>query len=155
MRKALNQKLILALGISVMTLSGCSSGASGPGYAGSRCRPAAGGGRYLIRTSRYAEHFVWRNSELNAKIQVRPDGRTTPLITDMPAVGKTPTMLAQDIKLALSQYINDPIVSVIVNEFASANSQQVSIVGAIEKPASAYRANPDGARCDDRRWRPV
>ena len=46
--------------------------------------------------------FVWRNPELGAKVQVRPDGRiTTPLITDMPAVGKTPTMLAQDIKLQL------------------------------------------------------
>ena len=34
--------------------------------------------------------FVWRNPELGAKVQVRPDGRiTTPLITDMPAVGKT------------------------------------------------------------------
>ena len=33
--------------------------------------------------------FVWRNPELGANVQVRPDGRiTTPLITDMPAVGK-------------------------------------------------------------------
>ncbi|NCU11623.1 MAG: polysaccharide export protein, partial [Sphingomonadaceae bacterium] len=87
--------------------------------------------------------FVWRNPELGAKIQVRPDGRiTTPLITDMPAVGKTPKMLADDITLQLSQYIQDPLVSVIVNKFAGTYSQQVRIVGATEKPASLpYRAN--------------
>jgi polysaccharide export outer membrane protein len=54
--------------------------------------------------------------ELGAKVSVRPDGRITiPLITDMPAVGKTPSMLQQDIQLQLSQYIQDPLVSVIVN----------------------------------------
>mgnify|MGYP003890932445 CR=1 FL=1 len=71
------------------------------------------------------------------------DGRiTTPLITDMPAVGKTPSMLAEDLKLQLSQYIQEPLVSVIVNKFAGTFSQQVRIVGATEKPASLpYRAN--------------
>jgi polysaccharide export outer membrane protein len=87
--------------------------------------------------------FVWRNPELGAKVQVRPDGRiTTPLITDMPAVGKTPKMLADDITLQLSQYIQDPLVSVIVNKFSGTYSQQVRVVGATEKPASLpYRAN--------------
>lgn len=87
---------------------------------------------------------VWRNPELGAeKIQVRPDGRiTTPLVTDMPAVGKTPAMLAEDIRLQLSQYIEDPLVSVIVTKFAGTFSQQVRIVGATEKPASIpFRAN--------------
>ena len=101
------------------------------------------GEEYVIGPLDELTVFVWRNPELGAKVQVRPDGRiTTPLITDMPAVGKTPTMLAQDIKLALSQYINEPIVSVIVNNFAGTYSQQVRIVGATEKPASIpFRAN--------------
>jgi polysaccharide biosynthesis/export protein len=87
--------------------------------------------------------FVWRNPELGSKVQVRPDGRiTTPLITDMPAVGKTPSMLAEDIRLQLSQYIQEPLVSVIVDKFAGTFSQQVRIVGATEKPASIpFRAN--------------
>ena len=87
--------------------------------------------------------FVWRNPELSAKVQVRPDGRiTTPLISDMPAVGKTPAMLADDMKIALGEYIKDPIVSVIVENFSGTFSQQVRIVGATEKPASIpYRAN--------------
>ena len=51
-------------------------------------------------------------------------------------------MLAEDIRLQLSQYIQEPLVSVIVNEFAGTFSQQVRVVGATEKPASLpYRAN--------------
>ncbi|MCX7676655.1 MAG: polysaccharide biosynthesis/export family protein, partial [Alteraurantiacibacter sp.] len=86
---------------------------------------------------------VWRNSELGAEVQVRPDGRiTTPLVPDMPAVGKTPTMLAEDIRLQLSQYIADPLVTVIVKSFAGTFSQQVRVVGATDQPASLpYRAN--------------
>jgi polysaccharide biosynthesis/export protein len=60
----------------------------------------------------------------------------------MPAVGKTPKMLADDITLQLSQFIQDPLVSVIVNKFAGTYSQQVRIIGATGKPASLpYRAN--------------
>lgn len=101
------------------------------------------GEEYVIGPLDELTIFVWRNPELGAKVQVRPDGRiTTPLITDMPAVGKTPAMLAEDIKLALSQYIQNPLVSVIVNNFSGTYSQQIRVVGATEKPASIpYRAN--------------
>jgi len=57
-------------------------------------------------------------------------------------VGKTPAMLAEDLKLQLSQYIENPLVSVIVNNFSGTYSQQIRVVGATEKPASLpYRAN--------------
>jgi polysaccharide export outer membrane protein len=87
--------------------------------------------------------FVWRNPELGAQVEVRPDGRITlPLINDMVAVGKTPSKLADDIKEALSTYIKDPIVSVIVNHFSGTFAQQIRIVGAAEKPATiSYRSD--------------
>lgn len=87
--------------------------------------------------------FVWRNPELGAQVQVRPDGRITlPLINDMVAVGKTPTMLADEIRDALSTYIKDPIVSVIVNNFSGTLGQQIRIVGAASKPAAiSYRSD--------------
>jgi len=127
-------------------LSGCASGsASGPELPpASFVSTAEGPGEeYVIGPLDELTVFVWRNPELGAKVQVRPDGRiTTPLITDMPAVGKTPAMLAEDIKLALSQYIENPLVSVIVNNFSGTYSQQIRIVGATGKPASIpYRAN--------------
>lgn len=101
------------------------------------------GEEYIIGPLDQLNIFIWRNPELSAKVQVRPDGRiTTPLISDMPAVGKTPAMLADDMKIALGEYIKDPIVSVIVENFSGTFSQQVRIVGATEKPASIpFRAN--------------
>ncbi len=145
MRNTLKSRAILALSVSVIGLSGC-GGMGG----GAQLPPAptvsvqeGPGEEYLIGPLDELTIFVWRNPELGAKVQVRPDGRiTTPLIADMPAVGKTPSMLSQDIKLQLSQYINDPIVSVIVNKFEGTFSQQIRVVGATAKPASIpYRAN--------------
>ena len=88
--------------------------------------------------------FVWRNPDLSVRTQVRPGGRiTTPLITDLPAVGKTPTMLAQDMKLALFECIRDPLVSVTVEGFAGTFGQQVRIVGSATRPAAIpYRPKP-------------
>ena len=128
-----------------MALSGCAAGSNGPQLppASFVAMQEGPGEEYVIGPLDELTIFVWRNPELGAKVQVRPDGRiTTPLITDMPAVGKTPKMLADDITLQLSQYIQDPLVSVIVNKFAGTFSQQVRVVGATEKPASLpYRAN--------------
>ena len=135
---------LAATALASVALTGCAS------TAGPQLPPAAfvsmqegPGEDYVIGPLDQLTVFVWRNPELGAKVQVRPDGRiTTPLITDMPAVGKTPAMLAQDIRLQLSQYIEDPLVSVIVDGFSGTFSQQIRIVGATEKPASIpYRAN--------------
>ena len=130
----------------VLLLSGCSTGGGGrpelppAAFVGTRESPSE---EYIIGPLDQLSIFVWRNPELSAKVQVRPDGRiTTPLISDMPAVGKTPAMLADDMKYALGEFIKDPIVSVIVENFSGTFSQQVRIVGATEKPASIpYRAN--------------
>ncbi len=87
--------------------------------------------------------FVWRNPELGARVQVRPDGRiTTPLISDLVAVGKTPAQLAEDIRTVLAEYIQDPLVSVMVDRPQGTFAQQIRIVGATERPAAIpYRAN--------------
>jgi len=77
--------------------------------------------------------FVWRNNELGANVQVRPDGRiSTPLLSEMVAAGKTPAQLADDIRQALVSYIQEPLVSVMVNRPHGTFSQQVRIVGATD-----------------------
>ena len=145
MRMGRNSKVLLGVSLAALTLSGCAGNRGGAELppASFVAMQEGPGEEYVIGPLDQLNVFVWRNPELSAKVQVRPDGRiTTPLITDMPAVGKTPTMLAQDIKLALSEYIRDPLVSVIVDNFAGTYSQQVRVVGATEKPASIpYRAN--------------
>lgn len=144
-RKSAASRLLAGAALTSVALTGCAGSSSGP-----QLPPASfvalqegPGEEYVIGPLDELTVFVWRNPELGAKVQVRPDGRiTTPLITDMPAVGKTPSMLADDIRLQLSQFIEEPLVSVIVNAFAGTFSQQVRIVGATEKPASIpYRAN--------------
>ena len=146
MMRALFSKLSMGLLlVPSLVLAGCTSGSRGPELppASFVTTQEGPGEEYVIGPLDELTIFVWRNPELGAKVQVRPDGHiTTPLITDMPAVGKTPAMLAEDIKLALTQYVENPLVSVIVNNFSGTFSQQIRIVGATEKPASIpYRAN--------------
>lgn len=135
---------LMVLAVAGPALAGCAS------TGGHELPPASyvatqehAGEEYVIGPLDQLNIFIWRNPELSTKVQVRPDGRiTTPLISDMPAVGKTPAMLADDMKLALSEYIKDPIVSVIVENFSGTFSQQIRVVGATEKPAALpYRAN--------------
>lgn len=139
-------RLSLALGASALALAGCASSRS-TGNSLPAASFVAGSEQvsenYIIGASDELTVFVWRNPELGAKVQVRPDGRiTTPLITDMVAVGKTPAQLSEDIRVVLNQYIEDPLVSVMVDKPMGTFSQQIRIVGATERPASIpYRAN--------------
>jgi polysaccharide biosynthesis/export protein len=145
MTSSISARMLLGVSLSALALTGCASSRGGgelppASFVTSQEGP---GEEYVIGPLDTLTIFVWRNPELGAKVQVRPDGRiSTPLISDMPAVGKTPTMLAQDIKVQLSEYIREPLVSVIIDNFSGTYSQQVRVVGATEKPASIpYRAN--------------
>ena len=145
MRTKVSAKSLLAsVGVAI-ALSGCAGSAGGPQLQPARVTPLQEepSELYVIGPLDKLTIHVWRNEELGAEVQVRPDGRiTTPLVSDMPAVGKTTSMLEQDIALHLSQYIEEPLVTVIVNEFAGTFSQQVRIVGATAEPASIpFRAN--------------
>ena len=145
MSQGSNCKIIAGTALAALALSGCATSA------GKTLPPASfvsmqegPSEEYIIGPSDTLTVHVWRNPELGAeKITVRPDGRiTTPLVSDMSAVGKTPEMLAKDIRLQLSEYIEDPLVSIIINESKSVFSQQIRIVGATEQPASlSYSAN--------------
>lgn len=133
-------------GIALATTALTACGGNSPelpsaSYAASQEAPTE---EYIIGPLDELTIHVWRNPELSAeKIQVRPDGRITiPLVRDMPAVGKTATQLQDDIRDELVQYIEQPIVSVIVNEFNSTFDQQIRVVGSTEQPASLpFRAN--------------
>jgi polysaccharide export outer membrane protein len=131
--------------LATLTLASCAGG-TGPELPSATygTEPAAPSEAYIIGPLDEVTIHVWRNPELSAEnIQVRPDGRITiPLVRDLTAVGKTATQLQDDIRDELVQYIEQPIVSVIVNEFNSTFDQQIRVVGSTEQPASLpYRAN--------------
>jgi polysaccharide export outer membrane protein len=87
--------------------------------------------------------FVWRNPDLTSKVPVRPDGKISiPLVEDVSAIGKTPSVLARELEAKLRAYVKDPIVTVIVSQFIGAYSQQVRVIGEAAQPrAIPYRAN--------------
>ena len=90
---------------------------------------------YVIGPLDTVNIIVWRNPELSLIVPVRPDGKiTTPLVDDLDALGKTPTVLARDIEKALAKYIRDPVVTVIVTTFVGPASEQIRVIGEATKP---------------------
>jgi polysaccharide export outer membrane protein len=96
---------------------------------------------YLIGPGDSVNIIVWRNPEVSMSVPVRPDGKiTTPLVEDLPAAGKTSTALARDIEKALSKYIQQPVVTVVVTSFVGNYDEQIRVIGQAAKPqALAYR----------------
>lgn len=96
---------------------------------------------YLIGPGDSVNILVWRNPEVSLTVAVRPDGKiTTPLVEDLMASGKTSTQLARDIEQALGKFIQQPVVTVIVTNFAGPYAEQIRVIGAAAKPqALPYR----------------
>jgi polysaccharide biosynthesis/export protein len=133
----------VGLAFTPLALVGCTGGAQLPPATYSLA-PIGPSENYTIGPLDEITIHVWRNPELSAdKVRVRPDGRLTiPLVQDIPAVGKTATELQEYIAEKLSTYIQQPIVSVIVNTPEGNYTQQIRVIGATAQPASLpYRAN--------------
>ncbi len=98
---------------------------------------------YLIGPGDSVQIFVWRNPEVSNTVLVRPDGKiTAPLVEELAASGKTPAQLARDIEKVLSEYIKEPIVTVMVGGFVGPYSEQIRIIGEATNPqAIPYREN--------------
>ncbi len=135
---------LAALGVSAALLAACTTGGTELPSASYGDGSVAPSEEYTIGPLDEITIHVWRNPELSAdKVRVRPDGRLTiPLVQDIPAVGKTATQLQDYIAGELAKYIEQPIVSVIVNTPEGNFTQQVRVIGATGQPASLpYRAN--------------
>jgi polysaccharide export outer membrane protein len=131
----------LALGLAawaVALLAGC--GTTLPPAPTSAATPQY---RYLIGPLDTVSVIVWRNPELSMAGPVRPDGRiSVPLVEDIQAQGRNPTDLARDIEKALSKFIRDPVVTVMVTGFQGPYSEQIRVIGEAQRPQSVpYRQN--------------
>jgi polysaccharide export outer membrane protein len=98
---------------------------------------------YRIGPGDTLQVFVWNHPELTVTVPVRPDGViSTPLIKGVPAEGKTTEQLGKDLEKALSEYVRNPTVSVMVTGFVGAYSEQIRVLGQAARPqAMPYRAN--------------
>jgi polysaccharide export outer membrane protein len=90
---------------------------------------------YRIGPGDTVQIFVWDHEDLSTTVQVRPDGKiSTPLVEDLQASGKTPTDLARDIEVVLSEYVRSPVVTVIMQGFQGTSQQQVRVDGQAAEP---------------------
>lgn len=97
---------------------------------------------YLIGPGDQLSIFVYQSPQLSVPgLTVRPDGRISmPLIPDIAAAGKTPTVLAKDIEERLKEYVKQPNVSVIVAGFVGPLDRQIRVIGEATEPlALPYR----------------
>jgi len=135
----------LAAIASIFALAACGSNTSAVKPAAAGPAPAAQqvGPDYVIGQGDGLNVFVWRNPDLSTPVGVRPDGKISiPLVDDMPAVGKTPSQLAGDIKAKLAEYVRNPDVTVIVTGFGvGAYDNRIRVVGAgaVKPQAIPYR----------------
>jgi polysaccharide export outer membrane protein len=75
---------------------------------------------------------VWKEPDISRSIPVRSDGKISlPLVGELQATGRTPLKLEQDIASKLKSYIEEPDVTVIVQQI---NSQKFNILGQITRP---------------------
>ncbi|SHG03172.1 polysaccharide export outer membrane protein [Desulfacinum infernum DSM 9756] len=89
-------------------------------------------GDYVIGKGDALEIYVWREPELTRQTQVRLDGMISlPLLDDIRAAGRTPMDLKNEIQKRLSEFLEQPVVSVIVT--ASANNKYY-MVGEVNAP---------------------
>jgi polysaccharide biosynthesis/export protein len=85
--------------------------------------------RYVIGADDSLQVTVWKEPTLSGTFPVRPDGMISlVLVGDMPAAGRTPMQLGDDISLRLKKYIQDPVVTVVV---LAVNSQKVFLIGEV------------------------
>jgi polysaccharide export outer membrane protein len=140
-------RLLLLLG-PLLALAACSGGAAvhnvdrgGEPVARPVDPSAAATADYVIGSGDTLRIGVLQNTELNAEVPVRPDGKiSTPLVNDVVAAGKSPSQLSRDIEQILAQYVRNPTVSVIVVR-STGDQGKVQVVGqAVAPKAVAYRS---------------
>jgi polysaccharide biosynthesis/export protein len=121
---------LLAIGMMIGLVAGCATS-----YPPAPSAAASADYNYVIGPGDAVNVVVWRNPELSMSVPVRPDGKiTTPLVEDLPALGKDASTLARDIEKELGKYIRDPVVTVIVTQFVGPYSEQIRVVGEAGKP---------------------
>jgi polysaccharide export outer membrane protein len=83
---------------------------------------------------------VWREMDFTGPYTVRPDGKISmPLVGDVQASGLTPERLGEQLKQALSNFINSPDVSVSLE---TVGSKKFYITGEVNRAGEYTLATP-------------
>lgn len=89
-------------------------------------------GEYLIGVGDLISVRVFQHEEMSARLRVRADGMVSlPLVNDVRAAGKTPTVLATELTGRFKDFINTPAVTIILEE---TRPLTVSVLGEVVRP---------------------
>ena len=87
---------------------------------------------YLIGTDDVLSIVYWKDKDMSADAQVRPDGKIAlPLINEVTAAGLTPEQLREKLTEESKKYMEDANITVVVRQI---NSRKVFITGEVNKP---------------------
>lgn len=96
--------------------------------------------QYVIGPNDVLAIDVWKEAELTRVVPVRPDGNISlPLIGDVSASGLTPLQLQTRLLERLRAYLEQPAVTVMVQQ---ANSYRFNVMGEVQKAGSYAIARP-------------
>ncbi|MCG2748942.1 MAG: polysaccharide biosynthesis/export family protein [Desulfobulbaceae bacterium] len=94
--------------------------------------PLLTGDPYLIGAGDVLDISVWKDEAQTKTVIVLPDGTISfPLIGQLMAEGKTVSQLKEEIRQKVSQFVPDPVVTVIVHQV---NSMLIYVVGKVNNP---------------------
>jgi polysaccharide export outer membrane protein len=99
-----------------------------------RARSSSAAADYRLTPGDKLRVEVYKDSQLSQSLQVRPDGKVTlPLLGDIVAADLTPIQLRDRISNGLKEYVQNPVVTVIVVE---ASPAMVYVMGEVAQPGS-------------------
>ena len=89
---------------------------------------------YVIQPGDLLSIRVWNQDNMSTRVRVRDDGKiSVPFLNDVQAANKLSTALAHEIEIGLKPYLNNPIVTVTIEEVRPLT---VSVLGEVAKPGS-------------------
>jgi polysaccharide biosynthesis/export protein len=89
---------------------------------------------YVIGPDDILSVHVWKEPDISRKMPVRSDGKIAlPLVGEIQASGLTPVRLQSAITQKLRDFINDPQVTVVVEQM---NSRQFTVMGEVQHSGS-------------------
>jgi polysaccharide export outer membrane protein len=101
--------------------------------------PAPADTEYLVAPGDVLNVRVFNQEGMSGRARVRSDGKISlPFVNDVEAAGSTPTALAFRLQVRLKEFINNPVVTVSLEE---AGPVQVSVLGEVAHPG-VYAVQP-------------
>ncbi len=115
----------------LVLLSGCYT--PGGAYVAVNDYKLASPTEYIINVGDSLNVRVFNQDNVSSRVRVRADGKVSlPFVNDWLAAGKPPSVLALELQTRLKDFLNNPVVTVSLEESRTLN---VSVIGEVVRPS--------------------